>query len=108
MDKKIKKVFDVLNIDFSESELSYFNNSKLVEPVRLSTKKTKAYFHIQIEEFLPVELLQKIENKFKHNDMFNIKLIIDVVKKESLNKQILIDYLEFIKNYKAESGNLSY
>ncbi|EOA07368.1 DNA polymerase III alpha chain [Mycoplasma yeatsii 13926] len=108
MDKKIKKVFDALNIDFSESELSYFNNSNLVEPTRLSTKKTKAYFHIQIEEFLPVQLLQKIENKFKHNDMFNIKLIIDVVDKESLNKQILIDYLEFIKNYKAESGNLSY
>ncbi|WP_434341924.1 PolC-type DNA polymerase III [Mycoplasma putrefaciens] len=104
MDKKIQQVFEILDIALNDSDLLYLNDAKLAEPVRLSKVKTKAYFHIQIPDFLPIDLLKKIDLKFKNNDLFKLKLVVDVAK-QKIDKELLIRYLNFIKFYKAESGS---
>ncbi|SYV96178.1 DNA polymerase III polC-type N-terminus, partial [Mycoplasma putrefaciens] len=104
MDKKIQQVFEILDIALTDSDLLYLNDAKLAEPVRLSKVKTKAYFHIQIPDFLPIDLLKKIDLKFKNNDLFKLKLVVDVTK-QKIDKELLIRYLNFIKFYKAESGS---
>ncbi|AME13622.1 DNA polymerase III subunit alpha [Mycoplasma mycoides subsp. mycoides] len=47
---------------------------------------------------------KKIEDKLKNNQYFNFKLIIDV-KNQQFNKDLLIQYLEFIKMHKSLFNN---
>ncbi|WP_031543146.1 PolC-type DNA polymerase III [Mesoplasma photuris] len=101
MEKKIEQVFEKLNIQIDDLDLSYFDDAKLVKDIYVSQSKEKGYMHIEVANFLPIRILSNIEKKFKNNDLVTFKLSL-TVKNQILDKEIIADYLEFIKKNKAQ------
>ncbi|AUF83496.1 PolC-type DNA polymerase III [Mesoplasma syrphidae] len=101
MNKAIKNIFDKLSINFDDLDLSYFENADLVEQIKISKLKGKAYVHISINNFLPIRIIEQINYAFKKNDYVPMKLILDV-KHQQIEKEIVWEYLEWIKNSKAQ------
>ncbi|QVK09055.1 PolC-type DNA polymerase III [Mycoplasma mycoides] len=106
MQTKILGIFKKIGIELDQTDYIYFKDAILVETPRISQIKNKGYLHIEIKDFLPIDILKKIEDKLKNNQYFNFKLIIDV-KNQEFNKDLLIQYLEFIKMHKSLFNNRS-
>ncbi|WP_027875328.1 PolC-type DNA polymerase III [Mesoplasma chauliocola] len=101
MDQNILSLFQNLNIKLNEGELSFFEDAT-IEKKTLSSTKSKFKLYLKIKNFLPTRILHEIHHKCVNASGIKIKLILNV-QQQRIDKEILCEYIEFIKNNKAQN-----
>lgn len=101
MNLKLLKLFEKCNLNFEETELAYFTEAILHKPI-LKNNKNKIHCKISIKNFLPIRILNKLHDAFANNDLFKMKLILEV-QNQRLDKELIFDYINFVKEKKAQN-----
>ncbi|AVN62325.1 PolC-type DNA polymerase III [Mesoplasma coleopterae] len=100
-DNKVLELFRKLEINLNEGELSYFEHSE-IEKASMSSTKSKLKLSLKIKNFLPIRVLSEIHSKCVGAEDLKIKLILNV-QQQRIDKEILCEYIDFIKNEKAQN-----
>lgn len=100
MDKQIIKLFMITNLKFIEK---YFDNAKII---KVEYNISDCYFHIIIEinDFLPLEILLKLEKTLLESKIIPTKIYLCVRKKE-YDLSIIFKYIEYIRLNKSYFKN---
>ncbi|PPE05077.1 DNA polymerase III subunit alpha [Entomoplasma ellychniae] len=101
MDSKLIDLFTKCNINLEDTEMAYFDKATLQKPV-LKTQKNKIHCKISVKNFLPVRILNKVHHNFVNNPSIPLKLILEV-KNQRLDKELILEYINFIKENKAQN-----
>lgn len=101
MEEKLISIFDNLNIHFEQKELDTLdvNEAKLLK-ARVSKEKKKVYLTIEINQFLPVSIIGKIDEQIKKQEV-TTKINFQIRNAEFDLTQIWA-YIDFIKAKKAQ------
>ncbi|WP_028124209.1 PolC-type DNA polymerase III [Mesoplasma melaleucae] len=106
MDNQVLELFQKLDISLNEGELSYFEHA-VIEKTALSATKSKLKLSLRIKNFLPVRVLNEIHSKCINASGIKIKLILNV-QQQRVDKEILCEYIDFIKNNKAQNKTVTW
>lgn len=101
VDNKVFDLFQKLEINLNEGELSYFEHA-VIEKTILSATKSKLKLSLKIKSFLPTRVLKEIHYKCVNASGIKIKLILNV-QQQRVDKEILCEYIDFIKDNKSQN-----
>ncbi|WP_237023624.1 PolC-type DNA polymerase III N-terminal domain-containing protein [Mycoplasma mycoides] len=59
MQTKILGIFKKIGIELDQTDYIYFKDAILVETPRISQIKNKGYLHVEIKDFLPIDVFKK-------------------------------------------------
>lgn len=100
MDPQLIKLFAINNLEFEEN---YFNDAKIIK-TEYSTKEYVFRVVIKINDFLPSNILLKLEKTLLNNQKLPTKILLQVCQKQ-YNLTIIFSYLEYIRLNKSELKN---
>ncbi|WP_338969347.1 PolC-type DNA polymerase III [Spiroplasma endosymbiont of Labia minor] len=101
MDELLKVVFKNYDLSLTPDEEKYFHFATIAEPY-FSKTKNKLVFIFNVKNFLPIELIGKLENSFKSNSKIPASIKINVENNNNLTEDILWNFMIYIKEKKAE------
>ncbi len=102
MTEKLKAYFERINLFLDDDEQKYFANAAIENNIEYSNKNNKLRIFIAVDNFLPIHILYKIETAMTGNSFLPSKLNIIVRQHNVVDKELLWNYLEYIKTNKAE------
>ncbi|AHB36552.1 PolC-type DNA polymerase III [Spiroplasma apis] len=101
MDKSLKEFFDKLSIFLSEEETLYFKDAHLYKKSEFINSLKMLRIFVKLKDFLPIILLERLESELVNNTFLPTKLNLQV-ENTNYNKELIWNYIEYIKDKKAE------
>ncbi|AOG60631.1 DNA polymerase III subunit alpha (PolC) [Spiroplasma helicoides] len=103
MQDNLKTFLEKMNIYFSEEEEKYFEDAYIFDAF-FSINENYLRVFIKLKNFLPINILHKLENELINNSYIPTKINFEVEERK-YDEELIWKYIEYIKDLKAEVKN---
>ncbi|QGS52113.1 PolC-type DNA polymerase III [Spiroplasma tabanidicola] len=101
MHKDLKELLEQLNIFFEKKEMIFFEDAKILKAEFSNSTKTTRLF-VSLKDFLPINVLYKLENELVKNVYMPCKLNL-IVENQDYNDDLIWKHIKYIKDAKAHT-----
>ncbi|QEH62063.1 DNA polymerase III subunit alpha [Spiroplasma chinense] len=100
MHDNLKAFFEKMNIFFNEEEENYFEDAKILN-ASFSKSGNMLRVFIEVKDFLPTNILHKLEMSLRTNTHIPTKINLEVLN-QNYDNDLIWRHIEYVKDLKAE------